>query len=90
MKKIRRLCIWPGRDSVPKMHALYEYHGKFGTTGSTILWFLEQPKAGSRVYGIHADSRYSPYMPGQAFRYAEFQAITIDAIYPDDFVICHA
>ena len=63
---------------------------KFGTTGSTILWFLEQPKVGSRVYGIHADSRYSPYMPGQAFRYAEFQAIMIDAIYPDDFIICHA
>ena len=85
MKKIRRLCTWPGQDSVPKMHTLYEYHGKFGTTGSTILWFLEQPKVGSRVYGIHADSRYSPYI-----RYAEFQAIMIDAIYPDDFIICHA
>ena len=39
MKKIRRLCTWPGQDSVPKMHTLYEYHGKFYVleTGNIVL-----------------------------------------------------
>lgn len=32
--------MWPGRDSEPKMHTLYECHGKSGTTGSTVLWFF--------------------------------------------------
>ena len=89
MKKIRRLCMWPGRDSEPKMHTLYECHGKSGTTGSTVLWFLEEPKIGEVIYGIDECSRYSPYMPGQAFRYVEFEPFVIDDIYPAWFVICH-
>lgn len=48
MKKLRRLCIYPNKDTEPKMHMLYECNGKNGTTASTMLWFLEPP-----VKGIH-------------------------------------
>lgn len=88
-KKIRRLCMVPFEDDEPKMHTLYECHGKNGTTASTILWFLEEPKKGKQIWGIDENSHYSPYMNGQAFRYAEFNAFVIDNVYEDGFVICH-
>ena len=50
---------------------------------------LRKPEIGNIVYGIDECSRYSPYMPGQAFRYVEFEPFVIDDIYPDGFVICH-
>lgn len=46
MKKVKRLCIYPNKDTEPKMHTLYECHGKSGTTESTVLWFLEPPEIG--------------------------------------------
>ena len=89
MKKLRRLCIYPNKDTEPKMHMLYECNGKKGTTESTVLWFLEPPVKGMSVYGIDMDSHYSPYMPGHAFRYAPFSSYIIDDIYSNGYVICH-
>lgn len=45
-EKVKRLCIYPNKDTEPKMHTLYECHGKSGTTESTVLWFLEPPVKG--------------------------------------------
>ena len=89
MNKVRRLCMYPNKDSEPKMHTLYECHGKSGTTESTVLWFLEPPVKGTTVYGIDANSHYSPYMKGYAFRYATFSQYIIDDIYDNGYVICH-
>ncbi len=89
MKKVRRLCMYPNKDSEPKMHTLYECHGKSGTTASTVLWFLEPPVKGMEVYGIDANSHYSPYMKGHAFRYATFSRYNIDDVYSNGYVICH-
>lgn len=89
MKKLRRLCTYPGKDDKPKMHMLYECRGKSGTSASTILWFLDLPRKGASVYGIDENSHYSPYMEGQTFRYAQFSRYIIDDIYSDGYVICH-
>lgn len=89
MKKLRRLCMVPREDNEPKMHTLYECTGKVGTTSTTILWFLEEPKKGMTVFGIDENSHYSPYMKGHAFRYAEFNSFVIDDVYVDGYVICH-
>lgn len=89
MKKVRRLCIYPNKAITPKMHLLYECNGKNGTTASTVLWFLELPVKGTTVYGIDANSHYSPYMKGHAFRYVIFSPYIIDDIYDNGYVICH-
>lgn len=89
MKKLRRLCIYPNKDTEPKMHMLYECNGKSGTAASTVLWFLEPPVKGMSVYGIDMDSHYSPYMLGHSFRYAPFSSYIIDDIYSNGYVICH-
>lgn len=89
MKKLRRLCTYPNKDTDPRMHTLYECHGKSGTNESTILWFLEPPAKGISVYGIDIDSHYTPYMKGSAFRYATFKQYIIDEIYSNGYVICH-
>lgn len=89
MKKVRRLCMYPNKDTEPKIHILYECHGKSGTTESTVLWFLEPPVKGMIIYGIDANSHYSPYMKGHAFRYATFIPYIIDDIYNNGYVICH-
>lgn len=90
MKKVRRLCMYPNKDITPRMHLLYECHGKNGTTASTMLWFLEPPVKGMEVYGINANSHYSPYMKGHAFRYVIFSPYIIDDIYDNGYVICHS
>lgn len=79
----------PFKDDEPKMHTLYECHGKVGTTASTILWFLSVPKKGEWAWGIDENSHLSPYMNGHAFRYAEFRSYMIDDVYEDGFVVCH-
>lgn len=89
MIKLRRLCIYPNKDTEPKMHILHECHAKCGTTASTVVWFLEQPIKGMSVYGIDINSHYSPYMTGCAFRYAPFKRYIIDDIYSNGNVICH-
>ena len=80
MKELRKLCMHPLCDAEPKMHTIYEYIGKAGTKGTTVLWFLEIPKKEDHV---------SPYMEGMAFRYAEFKTYMIDEIYSNGFVVCH-
>lgn len=77
MKKIRRKtmvdCKMMGYfDEEPKMHTLYECHGKYGTHGTSIFWLLAEPKIGENVVGICAEQRYSPYDKGQAFQYAHW------------------
>ena len=70
MKKLRRLITDPQTKEL-KMSSLYEYRAKVGTTGSTIVWLLDKAEKGKRIYGFCLDDRYSPYMKGHAFRYAE-------------------
>lgn len=70
MKKIRRLVTNPITKQI-KMTVLYEYHAKVGTHGSTIVWLLEKAEKGKCIYGFCMEDRYTPYMKGQAFRYAE-------------------
>lgn len=89
MKKLKRLCINPVEGNEPRMQTLYECHGKVGTTSSTRLWFLQEPKKGMMVWGIDENSHYSPYMKGHAFRYAEFSLFAIEDVYADGFVICY-
>lgn len=89
-KRIRRLCMKPGEDIEPKIHTLYECVGKNGTSSTTVLWFMEEPKKGMEIYGIDERSRLSPYMNGHAFRYAEFNLFIIDDVYEDGYVICHS
>lgn len=89
MKKVKRLCIYPNKDTEPKMHTLYECHGKSGTTESTVLWFLEPPVKVMLVYGIDINSHYLPYMKGHAFRYATFSRYIIDDIYSNGYIVCH-
>ena len=87
---IRRLCMEPYKDEEPKMHTLYGCYGKYGTTSSTKLWFMSEPKVGEVVFGIdETKDRVSPYMKGHAFRYAKFSTIMIDNIYENGYVICH-
>lgn len=88
-KKLRRLCINPLEDIEPKMHTLYECVGKNGTTATTRFWFLSEPTKGAKVVGIDENSRYSPYMNGHAFRYAEFSLFKIDDVHEDGYVKCH-
>lgn len=88
-KKVRRLCTEPYKDNKPIMHTLYECHAKNGTTASTIIWFLAEPKIGGYIWGIDENTKYSPYMAGQAFRYARFERFFIDDIYRNGYVVCH-
>lgn len=88
-RKVRRLCIDPRKDKEPKMHSLYECTGKVDTGSSNMIWFLDEPKVGEEVYGVSSDDRVSPYMKGQAFRYAEFHPFEIDNVYMTGFVVCH-
>ena len=93
MKKLRRLCMFPA-DTEPRMHTIYEYNGKLGTTASTLFWFNKIPKLNEDIWGICLDTdRVSPYMDGHAFRYAEFSHFLIDKIYFEaeygkDFIFC--
>lgn len=81
--------MYPRHDSEPKMHTIYECIGKAGTKGTTVLWFLEAPKKGTKVYGISEDDHISPYMEDMVFRYAEFKLYVIDEVYSNGFVVCH-
>lgn len=72
------------------MTTLYEYHAKVGTDGSTIVWLLDKAIKGRSIYGFCLDDRYSPYMGGQEFRYAEASHFLITDIQnreEDDFLI---
>lgn len=79
MKKIRRLTTNPYTKEI-KMTTLYEYPAKVGTTGSTIVWLLEEAEKGKQIFGFCLEDRYSPYMKGQAFRYAEAQHFLVTDI----------
>ena len=79
MKKIRRLVTNPVTTEI-KMTVLYEYPAKVGTTGSTIVWLYEKAEIGKMIYGYCLEDRYSPYMNGQAFRYAPAQHFLITDI----------
>lgn len=79
MKKIRRLITDPITKQI-KMMTLYEYSAKVGTHGSTIVWLLERAEKGKRVYGFCMENRCTPYMKGQAFRYAETEYFCITDI----------
>lgn len=70
MKKIKRLITNPITKQM-KMTTLYEYNAKVGTYGSTIVWLLEKAEKEKRIYGFCMEDGYTPYMGGQAFRYAE-------------------
>lgn len=70
MKKIRRLITNPITKQI-KMTTLYEYNAKVGTHGSTIVWLLGKAEKGKQIYGFCKEDGYTPYMKGQAFRYAE-------------------
>ena len=76
MKKIRRLITNPYTKKI-KMTTLYEYPAKVGTTGSTVIWLLEEAEKGKQIFGFCLEDRYSPYMTGQAFRYAEAQRFLV-------------
>jgi len=62
------------------MTTLYEYHAKVGTAGSTIVWLMDKAIKGKNIYGFCLDDRYSPYMEGHAFRYAEANSFLITDI----------
>lgn len=79
MKKIRRLITHPLVKEI-LMSNLYEYQAKVGTTGTTIVWLLEKAEKGKCVYGFCMEDRYTPYMSGQAFRYAEAKRFLITDI----------
>ena len=79
MKKIRRMITNPISKQV-EMTTLYEYSAKVGTHGSTIVWLLEKAEKGKSIYGFCAEDRYTPYMNGQAFRYAEAKHLYITDI----------
>ena len=79
VRKIRRLITHPILEKI-KMTTLYEYHAKVGTEGSTMVWLLEEAEKGKRVYGYCAEDRYTPYMGGHAFRYAEASHLLITDI----------
>lgn len=76
MKKIRRLITNPYTKEI-KMTTLYEYPAKVGTAGSTVVWLLEEAEKGKQIFGFCLEDRYSPYMKGQAFRYAEAQRFLV-------------
>jgi len=72
------------------MTTLYEYHAKVGTTGSTIVWLLDKAIKDKSIYGFCLEDRYSPYMEGHAFRYAEASHFLITEIQnreEEDFLI---
>lgn len=81
MKKLKRLVTDPNTKKI-KMKTLYEYPAKVGTTGSTIVWLLEEAKKGDVIYGFCLENKYSPYMPGQAFRYAKAYEYIVEEIQP--------
>ena len=51
MKKIRRLITNPYTKKI-KMTTLYEYPAKVGTTGSTVVWLLEEAEKGKQIFGF--------------------------------------
>lgn len=79
MKKIKRLITNPSTKEI-KMTTLYEYPAKVGTTGSTVVWLLEEAEKGKQIFGFCLEDRYSPYMKGQVFRYAEAQRFLVTDI----------
>ena len=79
MKKLRRLLKNPVTKEL-KMTTLYEYHAKVGTHGSTFVWLLEKAEKGKSIWGICLEDKYSPYMEGQAFRYAPMNCFLITDI----------
>lgn len=80
MKKLKRMTTNPITKSLG-MNTLYEYHAKVGTTSSTIVWLFEKAAVGKFVYGYCEEGRYTPYMGGHAFRYAEAEHLHITDIY---------
>lgn len=84
MKKLRRLVTNPITKEI-KMTTLYEYRAKVGTTGSTVVWLMEEAEKDKSVYGFCVDDHYSPYMGGHAFRYAPAERYIItDIQFRDD------
>ena len=69
-KRFRRLITHPVTGKM-QMAMLYEYPAKVGTQGSTIIWTVGKPETGRYIFGFCLEDRYTPYMPGQAFRYAQ-------------------
>ena len=49
MKKIKRLTTNPYTKKI-KMTTLYEYPAKVGTTGSTVVWLLEEAEKGKQIF----------------------------------------
>ena len=79
MKKLKRLVTNPITKKI-EMKTLFEYHAKVGTTGSTLVWLLEKAEKGKSIFGFCDNDHYSPYMEGQAFRYAEPKEYFVDEI----------
>lgn len=84
MKKLRRLLTNPYTGQL-QMSTLYEYHAKVGTTASTIIWLLKPAKKGEVIYGYIEEDRYTPYMKGHAFRYADATRLQITNIRLDEY-----
>ena len=79
MKTLRRMTTNPVTGELG-MNTLYEYHAKVGTTGSTLVWLYKKPVVGETVFGYCEEDRYTPYMGGHAFRYAEAQLFYVTKI----------
>ena len=45
-----------------------------------VVWLLEKAEKGKQIFGFCLENRYSPYMKGQAFRYAEAQRFLVTDI----------
>lgn len=78
-KRVRRLITHPETKTL-RMVTLFEYPAKVGTQGSTVVWTIGRPKAGKPVFGYCLEDRYTPYMGGQAFRYAQATRFFVSSI----------
>ena len=55
-----------------------------------MVWLFQEAEKGQSIYGYCMEDHYTPYMKGQAFRYAEANKLLItDIQYRDgyDFLI---
>lgn len=79
MKTLKRKTMFVD-DTDAKMHTIYEYDGKMGTTSRTKFWFTEIPTKNATIYGVCEEDRETPYKNGHAFQYAHWCLFHIDDI----------
>lgn len=85
MKTLRKK-IYDDRVGKERFQTFYEYLGKIGTHGTTLIWLFEPVEVGKIIQGIDEECHVNPYDKGCAFRYVEWRRYFVTNIYDNGYI----